>query len=540
MPTFSTWSEWQVVSEQSHATFQAQWQVFYQGLPLLSKTFAEAPPTAWYDFYFAHIDAASPGQLQVVAEDLRVWRGNLAARLTDLSGQLWRSPEEKLRRLAQWLAEFDLFLPLQAKACGLAFDSFRDWLTQLSELENFTADADLKNAVREVRWQGFVAPLAATTAAPASVQTLDWHWQEILRLLTWQQSLFAAALAYQPKADFSGLLAEKLPPSEAVGDSIVTVLAQALAQLEQRLLGQRQQLQQVWLAQSPEVQAAWAKQAATLSLTMAQGQLAKRYQQAEVLAIFALRQQDKHLAWLAEAFALEQYLGGTTPTPALAAGAEKTATKEAEKAKKALLRDKKNWRHHRQQLHNEWQEMALRFALHQRFGQGFVDGLSLLVLLATFGLLLLFVLSAALPPLWVVIVDTALCSLLLLDFFLRWSFAPDRKAYFRRHWLLGFLPALPFGLLLYSLEALLHSGQNPALEVLRALLVALRQLRPLIQLLRLLLLFFRTLDDLVRRYAFWLNRDIVFLATAPKTPPQLRHEREPPSWSLIWSIGLMF
>ena len=132
---------------------------------------------------------------------------------------------------------------------------------------------------------------------------------------------------------------------------------------------------------------------------------------------------------------------------------------------------------------------------------------------------------------WTTWADTAICGILLLDFFTRTFLSPRRLRYFFRHFLTEFVPSIPFGLL-----ANLHAfGYLPAVRALRLGRVVriLRIARPLIRLFRLFLFMMRALDRMVERNAWFLDRNIVFRGEddhGEGLPPLLKRARDIDGW----------
>lgn len=111
---------------------------------------------------------------------------------------------------------------------------------------------------------------------------------------------------------------------------------------------------------------------------------------------------------------------------------------------------------------------------------------------------------------WTIWVDTGICAVLLLDFFVRTFLAPQSLSYFRRHFLTELLPALPYGLLA-NLEHLTAAQSLRTIRIVRTL-TFLQALRPIIRIGRLFLFVSRAADRVVDQNAWLLNRNIVFFA----------------------------
>lgn len=128
---------------------------------------------------------------------------------------------------------------------------------------------------------------------------------------------------------------------------------------------------------------------------------------------------------------------------------------------------------------------------------------------------------------WTIWVDTAICGVLLLDFFVRTVLSPSPLRYVQRHFLTELLPALPFGLLA-NLEHLTAIQSVRSIRIIRTL-TFLQALRPLIRIGRLFLFVSRAADRLVEQNAWLLNQNIVFFSEAAvddPTPTLVKRARE--------------
>lgn len=132
---------------------------------------------------------------------------------------------------------------------------------------------------------------------------------------------------------------------------------------------------------------------------------------------------------------------------------------------------------------------------------------------------------------WMVLVDTAICAVLLLDYSVRVALSPERIRYAARHFLTEFVPSIPFGFLI-NIE---HVGWMSSVKALRMVRVfrVLRVARPVIRVLRLMLFVARAADRLVERNAWLLNRDIVFFTDgdgAPHAPTLIERAQDLDGW----------
>jgi hypothetical protein len=198
--------------------------------------------------------------------------------------------------------------------------------------------------------------------------------------------------------------------------------------------------------------------------------------------------------------------------------------------------------HLRRSVDREWQQKVLNLRLERLLGRRRLWGLEALALwliLLLSGLIVTETLldQASLLPWglrsWFAWADLAICSVLLGEFFLKWSLAPRKAAYLVRHFALDFVASLPFGFLAFQLDSwttLEHELPGAAetlwwlrylrftrlIEVLRAI----RLMLPTIRLTRLAFFAMRLCDRLVRRNARLLNRNIVLFEPANGLPPE--------------------
>ena len=184
----------------------------------------------------------------------------------------------------------------------------------------------------------------------------------------------------------------------------------------------------------------------------------------------------------------------------------------------------------RRRLGVEEQERGLQSRLEMRFGArfvGFFENLILFLILAVVGLLAY---EAMIMPAegetidattqrkltWLLWLDTGVCAVFLLEFFTKLVMVPfARGRWFLRHFLIDFLPSIPFGLLeagiLQSFRALRLARFARLGRVARYL----RAARPFIRLFRILAFMLRGLDRMVHRNSHVLNRDVLLFSPAP-------------------------
>lgn len=173
----------------------------------------------------------------------------------------------------------------------------------------------------------------------------------------------------------------------------------------------------------------------------------------------------------------------------------------------------------RSRLLNEFQERKLQSKLEARFGTRRVARFERWIVF------LIFFVLASLAIEWFVdlsenvriglaLADTVACGFFLLEFFVKLGMVDGKWRWFRRHFIIDFLPSLPFGLLVLGemAEASANAGRSSrVIRLFRLFRIAryLRWLLPLIRLLRAFGFLARGLDRLVRRYGHLLNRNII-------------------------------
>lgn len=177
----------------------------------------------------------------------------------------------------------------------------------------------------------------------------------------------------------------------------------------------------------------------------------------------------------------------------------------------------------RARLLNEQQERELQHRLESRFGTKAVGRFErwimflIIFVLTSLTVELIFTLSDPVR-MWLAIADTAACGFFLVEFFVKLKMVRGKLRWFRRHFLIDFLPSLPFGLLV--LGEMASTGANAgrsarAIRLFRLFRVAryLRWLLPAVRMLRAFGFLARGLDRLVRRYGHLLNRNIILYPT---------------------------
>ncbi len=114
------------------------------------------------------------------------------------------------------------------------------------------------------------------------------------------------------------------------------------------------------------------------------------------------------------------------------------------------------------------------------------------------------------------LIDTGICAILLIEFFGKLSLARGKLMYFWRHWFTDFLPSLPFGLVAH-----IYGEHITRIHILRG--VRLIRLIRFIRIFRVFTFLLRGSDRLVRHYGRWLNRNIVFFGSAE----EVKNRRQP-------------
>jgi len=177
-------------------------------------------------------------------------------------------------------------------------------------------------------------------------------------------------------------------------------------------------------------------------------------------------------------------------------------------------------------LRVEAEEARLALRLERIFGYLFIKILESAVLVGIFAVLGLFILELIIQPqgelrrtfLWI---DTGICAVFLFEFGLKLAFSPARIRYFFRHLVIDFLPSIPYGMILDSMENLdyLRGLRAGRLFRLARILRYIKAVRPIIRLFRLFAFAFRGLDRLVHHLAPVLNYSLVFF-DPPQSPRQ--------------------
>jgi hypothetical protein len=193
-------------------------------------------------------------------------------------------------------------------------------------------------------------------------------------------------------------------------------------------------------------------------------------------------------------------------------------------------------------LRAEREERSVQLRLERTFGRTAVAWFERLVFVLLFvltGLLLAEWFSDPTPAqrLWLDVADLGICSVFLTEFFVKWRFASWSRSWFRRHWLIDLLPAIPIGVGLAFIDHaqtanLLQAGRWLRLLRLSQGIRYLRALLPLLKTLRAVAFFARGIDRIGRRYARLMNRDVILYpnrdemqAALGPSPRQMLDER---------------
>ena len=174
-------------------------------------------------------------------------------------------------------------------------------------------------------------------------------------------------------------------------------------------------------------------------------------------------------------------------------------------------------------LRAEGQERDLQHRLEACFGHRMVAGMERLILVLiclVVGLMMAEMLGdwSARTILWFNVIDAAACTVFLAELGTKLCFVRGRLSWFRRHFLIDFVPSIPVGVLSHGLTTVGNIDSLRAIRLTRFLRLSrltryVRLLRPLIRMLRGLGLLARGLDRLARRYGHILNRTIILHPT---------------------------
>ncbi|HEY1065152.1 MAG TPA: hypothetical protein VGE52_03555, partial [Pirellulales bacterium] len=182
----------------------------------------------------------------------------------------------------------------------------------------------------------------------------------------------------------------------------------------------------------------------------------------------------------------------------------------------------------RRKVYGERLERRLQTRLEKTFGAVAFARFERLVLFSIFFLLALLVVQSIIEwhpasdvaqHFWFEVIDASVCGILLLDFVVRWALVEDRWFWFKRNWLFGLLPSIPFGLLGHLMPSswLAHNevmaGELAKLLRVPQLMRYAVVLRPLVRLLRFVGFLARGSDRLARKLSPILNQNIILYPT---------------------------
>lgn len=170
-------------------------------------------------------------------------------------------------------------------------------------------------------------------------------------------------------------------------------------------------------------------------------------------------------------------------------------------------------------LRAEREERTVQLRLENAFGRRAVAWFERLVFVLLFVLtgLLIYEWFADPTPtqrFWLDIADLSICTVFLTEFFVKWRFSSWSGSWFRRHWLIDLLPAIPIGVTLSLVEHIHTADWLQAGRWLRLLRLSqgiryMRALLPALKLVRAVAFFARGVDRIGRRYARLMNQDVI-------------------------------
>ena len=171
-------------------------------------------------------------------------------------------------------------------------------------------------------------------------------------------------------------------------------------------------------------------------------------------------------------------------------------------------------------LRAELQERQLQSRLESKFG------IRLVSLFERFILVLILLVLALLTIEWSFplskqtrsvfeTIDLIACVCFLVEFFTKLSLAKNKLRWFRRHFLIDFIPSIPFGFLFTALPRadLVRTGRFARFAKLPRIIRYARSLRPLLRFARALGLMARGIDRVVRQYSHVINCNVILHPT---------------------------
>ena len=167
-------------------------------------------------------------------------------------------------------------------------------------------------------------------------------------------------------------------------------------------------------------------------------------------------------------------------------------------------------------LEIEWQERVLQKRMESTFGRAFVNWSERLLFFLTFLVLVLllveFLFEKTLSKVArdrLIYADTTICGMFLLEFFTKLAMVPKRLDWAWRHFLMDFLPAIPFGIIGLHAADPVRAGRLARLLRLPRFARYLRVARGLIRIIRVIGFMTRGLDRLARLYAPLLKFKVI-------------------------------
>jgi len=111
--------------------------------------------------------------------------------------------------------------------------------------------------------------------------------------------------------------------------------------------------------------------------------------------------------------------------------------------------------------------------------------------------------------------DLIICFIFLMEIFTKLILVKGKLFYFYRHFLIDILPSIPVGFISTSLQRMEYAKFARLYRVIRLQRIVryIRVIRPVIRIFRVITFLVRGIDRLVKRYARWLNRNIVFFGS---------------------------
>ena len=171
-------------------------------------------------------------------------------------------------------------------------------------------------------------------------------------------------------------------------------------------------------------------------------------------------------------------------------------------------------------LRAELQERQLQSRLESKFGTRLVSLFERFILVLILLVLALLTIEWSFPlsPQTLSVfetIDVIACAFFLVEFFTKLSLAKNRTRWFRRHFLIDFIPSIPFGLLTNALPAvdLVRTGRFARFTKLPRIVRYARSLRPLLRFGRALGLMARGIDRIVRQYSHVINCNVILHPT---------------------------